>query len=404
MYSARILAVGVVVACGLAGCDDGHAPDLGAIADQTAAVGNQLTIELDGTDVDGDSLAYGVKADIMLQGATITETPSGAGLFTWTPLAEDVGMHVFDFYVSDGSHKTTTSVNVNVVSSIAGAPIFRQPLGTGTVVNLSTTPCMTVDIVVEDPDSASVTLAQEDPVIAGGMLMQVDGLTGMWTWCPTAAQAAASDRYTLILSADDGTNPKTIKPYVIVFSNTGPHLVLNEIDYDNVGTDNAEYVEIYNPSSSNLSLAGLALVLVNGSTGTVYNTIDLSSGGQLPAHGYLVVAGSTVTVPAGTIKIDPVATLDWIQNGPADGVAIVDTVAHIVVDALSYEGGVTQATISGFPAPVSLVEGTMLDPTVADSNTVTRSLCRIPNGSDTDDANTDWKACGTLTPGASNVQ
>jgi hypothetical protein len=401
----RAVVAGVVAACLFTACTDGHAPDLPDLPDQTAVVGQQLTIELDGTDVDGDQLAYGVKADIMLQGATITETPNGSGLFRWTPLAEDVGMHVFDFYVSDGSHKTAVSVNVNVVSSIAGAPVFRQPLGTGTVLNVSTQPCLTVNIVIEDQDSAMVTIAQEPPVIDGAMLTQTGGLTGMWTWCPSAAQIGAADRYTLILSADDGTNPKTIKPFVIVLSSGGgPHIVLNELDYDNVGTDNAEYVEISNPSSSNLSLAGLALVLVNGSTNTVYNTIDLSSGGQLPAGGYLVVAGSTVTVPASAIKIDPVAAQDWLQNGSPDGVAIVDTVSHTLVDALSYEGAIISATIDGFPSPVSLVEGTVLSSAVADSNTVTGSLCRIPDGQDTNDANTDWKFCGTLTPGAANVQ
>jgi hypothetical protein len=389
----------------LAACGDGNAPDLPDLPDQTAVVGQQLTIELDGTDVDGDQLAYGVKADITLQGATMTETPNGSGLFRWTPLAEDVGMHVFEFYVSDGSHKTAVPDNVNVVSSIAGAPVFRQPLGTGTVVNLSTTPCMTVNVVVEDQDSTMVTLRVEDPVIDGGMLTQSSGLTGMWTWCPSSAQIAATDRYTLMLSADDGTNPKTIKPFVIVLSNGGgPHIVLNEVDYDTVGTDNAEYVEISNPSSSNLSLAGLALVLVNGSTNSVYNTIDLSSAGQLSAGNYLVVAGSTVTIPASAIRIDPVAAQDWLQNGSPDGVAIVDTVRHALVDALSYEGAITSATINGFPGPVSLVEGTVLNPAVADSNTVVGSLCRIPDGQDTDNANADWKFCGTLTPGAANVQ
>jgi hypothetical protein len=104
------------------------------------------------------------------------------------------------------------------------------------------------------------------------------------------------------------------------------------------------------------------------------------------------------------MKLDPVWTQDQIQNGAPDGIAVIDSVTNTVIDALSYEGSITMATIANFPGPVSLVEGTALDPAIADSNTVTRSLCRFPNGSDTNDAATDWIACGTLTPGATNIQ
>jgi hypothetical protein len=51
-----------------------------------------------------------------------------------------------------------------------------------------------------------------------------------------------------------------------------------------------------------------------------------------------------------------------------------------------------------------LVEGTPLPVGVADSNTVTGSLARIPNGSDTGDAAADWRFTTTVTPGAANVE
>ena len=52
----------------------------------------------------------------------------------------------------------------------------------------------------------------------------------------------------------------------------------------------------------------------------------------------------------------------------------------------------------------SLVEGTQLPVDVADSNTVDGTLARIPDGSDTDDAATDWSFTTTPTPGAANVK
>ena len=40
--------------------------------------------------------------------------------------------------------------------------------------------------------------------------------------------------------------------------------------------------------------------------------------------------------------------------------------------------------------------------TVADSNTLVASLCRSPNGQDTDTASADWKVCSVVTPGTAN--
>jgi vibriolysin len=175
------------------------------------------------------------------------------------------------------------------------------------------------------------------------------------------------------------------------------HLVINEVDYDNVGTDNAEYVEIYNPTSAAVSLTGYSLVYVNGGNNATYATINLGSAGSLAAGQYLVVGSSSVTVPASAKKL---ASNQALQNGAPDGVALVANGA--VVDVLSYEGSITAASVTGVSGTVSLVEGTALPATTADSDSAARSLCRFPNGTDTNNASTDWKACGTLTPGAAN--
>jgi hypothetical protein len=390
----------------LAACGGGGAPQIHGLTDSTATVGQELMLMIDGSDPDGDQLTYGVQTDISLQDtATLTQTPRGAGVFRWTPLAEHIGVHPFDFTASDGENTTTESISIDVQSANGAAPIFRQPLGTGTVVNLKMTPCVDLDIVIEDADTPMVTIAEEAPLITGAKLTIVDGQNATWHWCPTHAQVQAADRYTLSLSADDAANPKTLKNYVIVLGGGGPaeHIVINEIDYDMVGTDNAEYVELFNPTTGSISLSGLQLVLVNGATNTVYQTIDLSSAATLGAGKYLVVAGAMVTVPTSAKKLDPVWSLDQIQNGAPDGVALVDGVTHQVLDALSYEGSITMATVTGFPAPVSLVEGTAVPTNVSDSNSTQGTLCRNPNGQDSDDAAADWAFCATRTPGTANV-
>lgn len=204
----------------LVACGGGSAPELDTVGDQVVAVGSELTIALRATDADGDTIEYSFRADVPDLGERATVRPSagGTGLFRWRPIAADVGTWHFDFTASDGDHETTVPVTIEVRSAIGAetTPIFRQPLGSGTTLDLATRMCLDLDIVVEDQDSAEVGITQEDPVIEGATLEPTSGLAATWHWCPTRAQIDGDDRYTLTLGADDGDNPKTIKNYLIV--------------------------------------------------------------------------------------------------------------------------------------------------------------------------------------------
>ncbi|MFN0156254.1 MAG: lamin tail domain-containing protein [Gaiella sp.] len=158
-----------------------------------------------------------------------------------------------------------------------------------------------------------------------------------------------------------------------------PTLVINEVDYDQVGADGAGFVEIANTGSSPVALDGVALVLVNGGDAAEYDRRALT--GTLPAGGYLVV------------DIDP-------QNGAPDGLALLDTASGALIDALSYEGEIRAAVIAG--RTYDLVEGTPLAVGVADSNTVAASLARLADRADTNNAATDWGLSTAPTPGAAN--
>jgi Lamin Tail Domain len=156
-------------------------------------------------------------------------------------------------------------------------------------------------------------------------------------------------------------------------------LVINEVDYDQVGADGDGFVELKNTSTTEIDLSGIALVYVDGADSVEYDREALT--GSLAPGAYLVVAGDA-------------------QNGAPDGLALVNTDGALL-DALSYEGSITAAVISG--RTYSLVEGTMLPETVADSNTAAGSLSRIPDGADTNNAASDWVFTTTLTRGAANV-
>ncbi|HET9638589.1 MAG TPA: cadherin domain-containing protein [Allosphingosinicella sp.] len=105
---------------------------------------------------------------------------------------------------------------------------------------------------------------------------------------------------------------------------------VNEIHYDNAGTDAGEAIEIAAPAGFNL--AGWSIVLYSVSTGattgTVYNTRILS--GVVPDQddGY------------GTISFT--YPVNGIQNGVQDGLALVDPNGN-VVQFLSYEGSFVAA-------------------------------------------------------------
>src|SRR5688572_3949540 len=88
-------------------------------------------------------------------------------------------------------------------------------------------------------------------------------------------------------------------------------IFINEIHYDNVGTDTGEFVEIAGPAGTDLT--GYSIVRYNGSTGASYATPAAST--TLPA-----------TIPSqqggyGTVSVSYLT--DGLQNGAPDGIALV---------------------------------------------------------------------------------
>ena len=69
-------------------------------------------------------------------------------------------------------------------------------------------------------------------------------------------------------------------------------LIINEVDADRPGADNAEFVELYS-STPNFPLDGYALVLFNGSNDASYASYDLD-GRSTDSNGYFVIVDSGV--------------------------------------------------------------------------------------------------------------
>ena len=165
-----------------------------------------------------------------------------------------------------------------------------------------------------------------------------------------------------------------------------PRLVINEVDYDQVGTDEAEFFELYNAGTASVDLDPYTVELVNGNGNSVYETVDLPAVTLAPGA-YFVVCGDGRNVANCDLDVDPSTNL--IQNGAPDAIGLV--LDGALVDALSYEGDAPGYT-----------EGS--GTTVADSNDdAFVSLSRFPAGTDTDDNAADFSLrCGS--PGASNAE
>lgn len=181
-------------------------------------------------------------------------------------------------------------------------------------------------------------------------------------------------------------------------------LLINEVDYDQPGTDTAEFVEIVNTGSAPIDIGRFQLLLFNGASmpAMTYAPSPIALSGTLMPGQRLVVASPGLT------EVDPEALVvrlrsdSVIQNGDPDGLCVWDTLRLECVTSLAYglaPMGTFTATYMG--RMFSLVSGT---PTSArDSSTAMRSLCRSPDLVNTGNDATDWAQCSRPTPGAPNL-
>lgn len=138
--------------------------------------------------------------------------------------------------------------------------------------------------------------------------------------------AESNENYTVTLSNPTGglTITDASGTGTITNDDVAPiaNVWINEIHYDNASTDANEFVEV--AGLAGVDLTGWSIVLYNGNGGASYSTINLSGTLASSTNGF------------GFVK----ALTPGIQNGPPDGIALVDNLGR-VVQFLSYEGVMT---------------------------------------------------------------
>ncbi len=105
-----------------------------------------------------------------------------------------------------------------------------------------------------------------------------------------------------------------------------PVVIINEVDSDQVSSDSAEFVELYDGGVGNTALDGFVLVLFNGSDDASYLAFDLD-GQSTDSDGYFVLCANAATTPNCDLDVSPDTNL--IQNG-------ADAVALLVGDAAAF--------------------------------------------------------------------
>lgn len=256
------------------------------------------------------------------------------------------------------------------------------------------------ELAVERAQTFTVTL--DLPALAGGASIALaDDVGGLFTTPLVIPAGQLSATFSYTARATPGTGTLTAMglsgasdSLALTITNTPGTLVINEVDYDQPSTDTAEFVELHNPGSSAFDLNGIVVVLVNGTNGMEYGRATLS--GTLPAGGYLVIgiAGQTLAVPGGVNRIDFSGTSS-IQND--NEAVLILRASGELIDAYSWEGGVTMTTIGGMS--YMPIEGTAS--TLADVGA--GSICRIPNGQDTNNNGMDFSRATSVTVGAANI-
>ena len=227
-----------------------------------------------------------------------------------------------------------------------GETLQRNAAGAWALANGSFGICNDDGETPPDPEVASVIVSPTSTSVAVGGTVAlsaaaldasnapINGVTFSWissnpvvaTVSATGSVTALAEGVTSITAtAPNGVSGSSVVTVTAVTTPPVTDFRINEIHYDNLGTDAGEAVEIEGPAGA--SIAGFSIVPYNGNGGVPYGTPPAFAG-ALPAScdGRGV---AFVTFPQ-----------DGLQNGSPDGIALVNNLGQ-VLDFISYEGPLT---------------------------------------------------------------
>lgn len=175
-------------------------------------------------------------------------------------------------------------------------------------------------------------------------------------------------------------------------------VVINEFSYDDAtGTDDKEFVELFNRSNAPVDLSGWQILCVEGTApGGTNFTFTFPSGITINPGAYVVVG--TATVPNLTPGITPPAA-NWLENtADADGL-LLQNAALQPVDAVLWGFAKWTAAVPAYAEGTGLWGRTFANDVAANPSFVTAQ--RRVNGYDSNNNGADFVQM-TWTPGSAN--
>jgi hypothetical protein len=158
------------------------------------------------------------------------------------------------------------------------------------------------------------------------------------------------------------------------------HLVINEVKVAGSSNVDDEFIEIFNPCATSVSLANWTVAHLSA-TGTAPNVIATLTG-SIGGNAYYLVAESSCACSTSADLTYTTGTLAATGGGVA-----LRNAAGTVVDSVGYGTGTANSYVEG--APAAAPSGGS-------------SIGRHPNGHDTDHNDADFTVATTPTPRAAN--
>ncbi|MCK7613775.1 ExeM/NucH family extracellular endonuclease [Roseibium sediminicola] len=279
------------------------------------------------TDFDGDTLTITRVDALSSLGALIsvvdgTVMYSPAGVFDTLKEGETVA-DTFTYTVDDGRGGSTTATVSVTVTGTNDAPDLELASEVDFAENGTDVVALAAASDV-DSDGISFSLSGDD---AG--LFTIDEATGEIRFRDAPDFEAPADldgdnAYDLIVTATDTEGATDSQDLTVTVTDVveipDVDARINEFHYDNAGTDTGEFVEIRTAAGDDISF--LQIGLINGSNGSEYNRVDVSSLTMTTDGTYDYYVWD---LPA-----------NGLQNGAPDGIALVN--GGSVLEFLSYEG------------------------------------------------------------------
>lgn len=179
------------------------APTLAVVADQTATVGDLFSLQLVGSDAQGDSIVYSDNSGLF--------AVSSSGLIEFTP--GSAGIHTISITVTDGSLSFSRSFALTI-SAPAVAGENSAPVIVGIGNQLATVgEHFDLTVVATDAQGDSISYSEDSS------LFVVDGSSGAISFVPSTSDIGV---YTIMVTASDGVATSSSSFVLVIVAADSP--------------------------------------------------------------------------------------------------------------------------------------------------------------------------------------